>query len=84
MAIAIFAVVTYVLTQSLWTTVINTVICAVLIQIGYVIAVLWMVARAKSAEKTANPPDRSATPALDPTASKDANHIGGVPKSGHL
>jgi exopolysaccharide production repressor protein len=38
-----FAVVTYVLTDSLRTALVQTVICAVLIQIGYFIAVVFLV-----------------------------------------
>src|SRR5690242_13031573 len=34
-----FAIVTYLMTQSLWTTFVHTVICGVLIQIGYFVAV---------------------------------------------
>lgn len=52
----VFAIANYVITQSLWTTLINTVICAVLIQVGYFIAVLFLVWRAgergKHAENT--------------------------------
>ena len=40
-----FAVVTYLMTHSLWTTFIHTVICGVLIQIGYFVAVLFLVQR---------------------------------------
>lgn len=45
----IFAITTYVITQSLWTTFVQTLICAVLLQIGYFAAVLFLVWR--SAEK---------------------------------
>ncbi|MGN6468330.1 MAG: exopolysaccharide production repressor protein [Rhizobiaceae bacterium] len=41
-----FAIVTYLMTQSLWTTFVHTVICGVLIQIGYFVAVLFLVRRA--------------------------------------
>lgn len=40
-----FAVANYAITQSLRTTVVNTVICAVLIQLGYFVAILFMVWR---------------------------------------
>ena len=40
-----FAVVTYLATHSLWTTLINTAICAVIIQVGYFVAVLAMIWR---------------------------------------
>jgi exopolysaccharide production repressor protein len=41
----VFAVATFALTQSVWTTFISTVICAVIIQVGYFLAVLFMVWR---------------------------------------
>jgi exopolysaccharide production repressor protein len=41
----VFAITTYVVTQSLWTTFIQTMICAVLLQIGYFAAVLFLVWR---------------------------------------
>lgn len=43
--IVVFAITTYITTGSLWTTFIQTVICGVLIQIGYFMAVLLLVWR---------------------------------------
>ena len=43
--LVVFAIATYAFTQSAWTTFIQTVICAVLIQIGYFVAVLFLVWR---------------------------------------
>ncbi len=42
-----FAITTYVLTQSLWATIVQTLICAVVIQVGYFAVVLFLVAREK-------------------------------------
>jgi exopolysaccharide production repressor protein len=47
----VFAITTYVVTQSLWTTFIQTVICAVLAQIGYFAAVLFLVWRSTDTRK---------------------------------
>ncbi|KXF76621.1 hypothetical protein ATN84_11230 [Paramesorhizobium deserti] len=47
-----FAITTYTLTQSLWTTLIQTLICAVVIQIGYFGAVLFLVMRERSRKST--------------------------------
>ncbi|WP_019171731.1 exopolysaccharide production repressor protein [Pseudaminobacter salicylatoxidans] len=47
----VFAIANYAITQSAWATVVNTVICAVLIQIGYFVAVLFMVWRHGASEK---------------------------------
>ncbi|TXI00011.1 MAG: exopolysaccharide production repressor exox [Rhizobium sp.] len=41
--LVVFAIATYFLTNSLWTTLIETVICAVLLQIGYFLGVLYLV-----------------------------------------
>ena len=46
-----FAVTTYLITGSLWTTFIQTVICAVLVQVGYFAAVLFLVWRSGAARK---------------------------------
>ena len=43
----VFAIATYVATLSVWTTFIQTLLCAVLIQLGYFIAVLFLVWRGK-------------------------------------
>jgi|SRR5262245_61767871 exopolysaccharide production repressor protein len=40
-----FAVATYLITGSVWTTLIDTVICAVLVQAGYFAVVLYLVWR---------------------------------------
>lgn len=42
-----FAITTYMITQSLWATIVQTLICAVVIQIGYFAAVLFLVMREK-------------------------------------
>jgi len=52
-ALAAFAVVTYIATGSFATTAIRTFICAVLIQIGYFLATLFLVWRTAKARKAA-------------------------------
>ncbi len=44
-ALGVFAIVTFILTGSAWTTAWQTLVCAVLLQAGYFIAVLVLVAR---------------------------------------
>ncbi|CAN7251877.1 exopolysaccharide production repressor protein [Rhizobium sp. LjRoot98] len=44
-ALAVFAIVTFILTGSAWTTAWQTLVCAVLVQAGYFIAVLFLVAK---------------------------------------
>ena len=43
-----FAISTYLLTGSLWSTFVQTVICGILIQIGYFVAVMLLVWRSAS------------------------------------
>ena len=50
-ALAAFAVVTYLSSGSLATTAIQTLICAVLIQVGYFLTTLYLVWRAAKARK---------------------------------
>jgi exopolysaccharide production repressor protein len=52
-ALAVFAVATYFLTGSLSTTIIETVICAILLQVGYFAGVLYLTWKAAKARKAA-------------------------------
>lgn len=49
--LVVFAIANYAITHSISTTIINTVICAVLVQVGYFAAVLLMVWRSGAANK---------------------------------
>jgi exopolysaccharide production repressor protein len=62
-ALVVFAVVTYVVTQSLWTTLINTVICAVVIQVGYFVAILAMIRRQPAPGKAPETTHKEPAPA---------------------
>ncbi|WDZ80993.1 exopolysaccharide production repressor protein (plasmid) [Ensifer adhaerens] len=54
-ALAVFAIVTYFLNGSLASTLIQTLICAVLMQVGYFLAVLYLVwKKAREKEKQAS------------------------------
>jgi exopolysaccharide production repressor protein len=68
----VFAIVTYVATQSLWTTVINTAICAVIIQAGYFVAVLVMVWRSPERGAVREPTRKETAPAA---AKKDRHAV---------
>lgn len=61
--LVVFAIANYAITQSLWTTFINTVICGVLIQLGYFVAVLFLVWRSGAPKKQAETISRERTPA---------------------
>lgn len=45
-ALLVFAVVTYAMSGSFWTTMFQTALCAVLLQVGYFIGVLFLVWKA--------------------------------------
>ncbi|WP_420961591.1 exopolysaccharide production repressor protein [Brucella sp. IR073] len=59
-ALIAFGITTYFMSNSLWTAVIDTLICAVIIQIGYFGAILFLVAREKAhsaKERNSRPSD---------------------------
>lgn len=53
-----FAVVTFLVTHSWWTTILHTVVCGVLIQIGYFAAVLFLIWRSPGSKDTGEEPGR--------------------------
>lgn len=62
-ALVVFAIVTYVATQSWWTTLVNTAICAVIIQVGYFVAILAMVWRSTARGKAGDTVRKDPAPA---------------------
>lgn len=82
--LVVFAITTYIVTQSLWTTFVQTVICAVLLQIGYFAAVLFMVwheSRQPQRQDAGIKPEPQIAPASE-VPGKDG-HLPGVPRSPH-
>jgi exopolysaccharide production repressor protein len=81
----VFAITTYVITQSLWTTLIQTVICAVLLQVGYFVAVLFLVWRSAGRPEAEETPAKNEIlqnlPKDDQTG--EVSRLPGVPRSGH-
>lgn len=80
----VFAIVTYAFTQSIWSTFIQTVICAVLLQIGYFAAILFLVWR--SGPKVEERAPKEQAPQISPNADQPAGKVGGlsgVPRSRH-
>jgi exopolysaccharide production repressor protein len=70
-----FAIATYVITGSAWTTFVDTVICAVLVQLGYFAAVLFLVWRTPGMPR----PERgAATREAGPGASQEEQRTAGV------
>jgi exopolysaccharide production repressor protein len=82
----VFAITTYVVTQSLWTTFIQTVICAVLAQIGYFAAVLFLAWRSAGTRENEDSPAENEAVEGSPTNDQAAGKVGrlpGVPRSRH-
>lgn len=82
LVLIVFAIASYAITQSLWTTVIQTLICAVLIQVGYFAAILFLVWRS-GAPKGDNALSRkeSAAAAVDAEPKGEGAPLPGVRRS---
>ncbi|MFS8046203.1 exopolysaccharide production repressor protein [Rhizobium sp. BR 314] len=73
--LAVFAIATYFLTNSLATTLIETAICAVLLQVGYFIGVLYLVWKERKARDASLSEDKASAP-----VGEDAK-VTGIPAS---
>ena len=86
-ALLVFAVSTYFITQSLWTTFIQTLIVAILLQIGYFAAAVFLVWRSPGQQKggeTAPTGDATqGSPQEDLPAGQVVERLPGVPSSRH-
>jgi exopolysaccharide production repressor protein len=71
----VFAIATYVATQSAWTTFIQTLLCAVLIQIGYFVAILFMVWRSKDRKQD----EAGRAPVQNPVEEKPVSEVRPLP-----
>jgi exopolysaccharide production repressor protein len=79
LVLAAFAITTYAITGSFWSTLIQTVICAVLVQIGYFAAVLFLVYRSDRTKKSeASAAQAEATQSLA-KESQPASEVGRLP-----
>ena len=82
----VFAVATYLITGSAWTTFIQTVICAVLVQVGYFAAraCFWCGARAPREKQEATAQSEAAQGlAKDEKPAGEVGRLPGVPRSRH-
>ena len=83
--LVVFAIASYLVTQSLWTTFVHTLICAVLLQIGYFAAVLFLVWRSagqqNDRETAAKSDTAQAPPKEDQPARQVVRRLPGVPRS---
>ncbi|URK88539.1 exopolysaccharide production repressor protein [Rhizobium sp. RCAM05350] len=79
-ALSVFAIVTFILTGSAWTTAWQTLVCAVLVQAGYFIAVLVLVAKEgrnrRSASQGQSPVSASAADDKEPKTIHVPNNPG--------
>jgi hypothetical protein len=62
--LVVFAIASYLITHSFWTAFVQTLVCAVLIQAGYFIAVLFLIRKEKPkpAPKEVGTPEIAAAP----------------------
>jgi exopolysaccharide production repressor protein len=79
--LVVFAVVTYLITGSVWTTFVNTVICAVLVQVGYFAVVLFMVWKAPRSAELDRGVGRQEAAQGAPGEEQSATKVAGVPTS---
>ena len=81
----VFAVTTYLITGSVWAAFIQTVICAVLVQVGYFAAVMFLVWRSGAAENKETTAQSEAAQGLakDEKAAGEVGRLPGVPRSNH-
>lgn len=83
LVLVVFAITTYAITGSLWTTLIQTVVCAVLIQVGYFATVLFIVWRSPGKVEAPRGEADSTSPKEGQPASKIASRLPGAPSSDH-
>ncbi len=79
-ALSVFAIVTFILTGSAWTTAWQTLVCAVLVQAGYFIAVLFLVAKEgrdrRNAAQRQSPVSAAAVDDKEPKTIRVSNNPG--------
>jgi exopolysaccharide production repressor protein len=80
LVLLVFGITTYVVTQSLWATFIQTVLCAVLLQIGYFAAVLFLVWRSAGTRKIEESTAKNEAVQGSPTKDQPAGKVGRLPR----
>lgn len=86
-ALAAFAITTYVVTQSAWTTLVWTLGCAVLIQIGYfatVLILVWGTPQRRDGDGDALEDEGFQSPRKSDKPAGDADRLPGTTRSSHL
>jgi exopolysaccharide production repressor protein len=77
--LVVFAIATYLFTGSVWTTLVNTIVCAILLQVGYFAAVLYLVWRTPPAERPERGLVNRDSALAAPKEEQPAANIGGLP-----
>jgi exopolysaccharide production repressor protein len=80
----VFAATTYYVTQSFWTTLVQTAICALLLQIGYFIAVLFLIWRSSAGQPPEASKGGTQIPSGDVQPGPEISHLPTLPRSRHL
>jgi exopolysaccharide production repressor protein len=86
-ALTAFAITTYIVTQSAWTTFVWTLVCALLIQIGYFVTVLilvWGSSRGRNGDDGAPEDEQIQTATKKGKQPGDAGQVPGVTRSSQL
>jgi exopolysaccharide production repressor protein len=80
--LVVFALTTYLATHSLWTTLFQTLVCAILIQLGYFGAVLFLVRRTKKETPPSQAEIVRDAPALSASEERPSVKPGTLPEIG--
>jgi exopolysaccharide production repressor protein len=86
-ALTAFAITTYVVTQSAWTTFVWTLVCAVLIQVGYFVTVLiliWGSSHGRQGDDGAPEGEQIQSATKNGKQAGDAGQVPGVTRSSQL
>ncbi|MDO1584174.1 exopolysaccharide production repressor protein [Rhizobium oryzicola] len=76
--LVVFAISTYLLYGSFWSTVLQTILCAIILQVGYFLAVVFLVRR-EHALRQADPDDATAVSRSRETNRSEEAHPASAP-----
>lgn len=69
--LAVFAVAAYVMSGSFWTALTETILCAVILQVGYFIGIVYLVRREKAQMESARSTDGTPAKSRTETAGRE-------------
>jgi exopolysaccharide production repressor protein len=79
--LVIFAITTYVMTQSFWTTAVYTMLCALLVQAGYFLGILLMVWRSHAGESNETAAPKAEANQPSPSVGEPPGASGSMPET---